>query len=457
MAKDCSLHLGPRCTLLFFTLANVLIYLDRGVISAILTVLSTHMHLEEGSVGALGSVFMLGFMVSSPIFAFSAQYVAPVRLVAVGLLLWSLATLSAGLSLNYAMLMVSRAATGIGEASLVCLAPPLILDSAPTRKKTVIPTQLWISVFYSAMTIGYALGFVYGNETMTLIGSWRAPLLIESAVMIPLIFIAFFLKFDSHAVETAEENRTSIGKQLISLGKNPVFILIVAGYSAYAFTVGGLAFWGNNIIQVSYGVSPRLAVVSLGGMTVFCGVVATVLGSVYMDYLLEPIEIKAEIREISEKALQYHRTEVACRLASQSITFGAVLGTVGALFRSFPYFITALSASEFLLFLYSLRSGTGPVGVAVMSSVPSSLRGQANALAVFFMHLFGDFPSPYIVGLVNQFVGTKWGMMMLVSWLFVGAVAWTLAWVMAVTARQRGKRQTEEKGGREEEEEKLVV
>lgn len=139
MAKDCTLRLGPVSTLTFFTIANVLIYLDRGVISAVLQTLVSHteMNLDETRTGALGSVFILGFMVSSPLFAYSAQYVSPSKLVAVGLFVWAAATFAAGLAVNYTMLMVARAATGVGEAALVCLAPPLILDSAPSSKKTV--------------------------------------------------------------------------------------------------------------------------------------------------------------------------------------------------------------------------------------------------------------------------------------------------------------------------------
>jgi hypothetical protein len=70
--------------------------------------------------------------------------------------------------------------------------------------------------------------------------------------------------------------------------------------------------------------------------------------------------------------------------------------------------------------------------MAVMNSVSADLRAQANAVSVFFMHLLGDFPSPYLVGVVNQRVGRQWGVLILVVWLFAGAVAWGLAWQLAV-------------------------
>ena len=95
--------------------------------------------------------------------------------------------------------------------------------------------------------------------------------------------------------------------------------------------------------------------------------------------------------------------------------------------------------------------------MAVMSSVPPELRGQANAVSVFLMHLLGDFPSPYLIGLVNQFIGMKWGIVILVSWLYVGAIAWGLAWMIAVRDRQKRPRRMEfTKGEKEVEEQKLI-
>jgi MFS family permease len=217
------LHLSPLQSLLYFTVVNSLIYLDRGVISvpftqATLTALAEALDLSASRAGALGSIFILGFMVSSPLFAYWAQTCAPEKLMAGGLVIWSAATLTAGLSLNYWMLLMARAATGIGEASFVCLAPPLILDSAPVAKKTVTIIQLWISIFYAAMTMGYALGFIYGHETMTLIGTWRSPFLIEAGVMFPLILIAFFLKVEGNLPRRHKQSVFTIATH--SFGRN---------------------------------------------------------------------------------------------------------------------------------------------------------------------------------------------------------------------------------------------
>jgi MFS family permease len=144
MGAPYGLHLSPGSLLCLFTLANTLIYMDRGVIGVISTqaTLETlaskdQMDLSGTSAGALGSIFILGFMLSSPIFAYSSQTIGIPTLIGSGLLIWSLSTLMAGLATDYWMLLLARAATGIGEAAIVSLVPPLVLDTAPSDKKTV--------------------------------------------------------------------------------------------------------------------------------------------------------------------------------------------------------------------------------------------------------------------------------------------------------------------------------
>ena len=47
------------------------------------------------------------------------------------------------------------------------------------------------------------------------------------------------------------------------------------------------------------------------------------------------------------------------------------------------------------------------MGVAIMSCVQKYLRGQANAVCVFFMHMLGDMPSPFVIGVMKDAVGLE--------------------------------------------------
>jgi hypothetical protein len=71
------------------------------------------------------------------------------------------------------------------------------------------------------------------------------------------------------------------------------------------------------------------------------------------------------------------------------------------------------------------------VAIALMSCVPNQLRGQANAIAIFFMHLFGDFPSPFFIGYIISF-DLFWGVMVTILWLFWAVFFWSLAWNVSV-------------------------
>ena len=79
----------------------------------------------------------------------------------------------------------------------------------------------------------------------------------------------------------------------------------------------------------------------------------------------------------------------------------------------------------------------GPVGIAIMSSVPNELRGQANSVSVLIMHLLGDFPSPFAIGALSQYLGFYVAYVILAGWLYFGCFSWFLSWQCAVSFTQK--------------------
>lgn len=66
---------------------------------------------------------MVGYTISSPIFAQFGASFYPLKVMAVGLTIWAIAVTLCGLSTSFPILAFARALTGIGEASFLCLAP----------------------------------------------------------------------------------------------------------------------------------------------------------------------------------------------------------------------------------------------------------------------------------------------------------------------------------------------
>lgn len=240
MVKSC-INLSPRFLFIMFSSINLLIFLDRGALSSIIIQLKSSKNgglgLSSLEAGSLGSVFILGYMVSSPIFAHLSQAFHPLYLILIGNIIWSIAVALTGLSRTYILLLIARTFTGIGEASFVCLAPPLILDSALPENK-----NRWIGIYYASSALGYAFGFVYGVEISELFGGWYYPFLFEPALMAPFILFCIICHKDENLHVKTEQNE-QIHQQIWTLLKLPIFLLLCSGYSSFSFTIGGLAFW----------------------------------------------------------------------------------------------------------------------------------------------------------------------------------------------------------------------
>ena len=241
------LRLSQGWLLVLLTLSNLIIYVDRGILSALVVHLRdpiTGLGLSDTESGSLGSAFMFGYMLTSPFFAHAVQFYHPLSLVSLGLGVWTLATGLAGVSNGYWLLLAARALTGVAEASICPIIPPMLIEMAPADKKT-----MWLSTYFAAMPIGVALGYIYGEEVTSLLGSWHYPFLIETLIMLPFLLITIFtdkspsLRKSSATDASAVPATIPFPSQLTLLFTNPVYIFIVLGQCAYVFTVGGLAFW----------------------------------------------------------------------------------------------------------------------------------------------------------------------------------------------------------------------
>jgi len=67
------------------------------------------------------------------------------------------------------------------------LAPACLDDLAPDKERTT-----WLAIFYSAIPVGGALGYVGGGLVAK--WSWHAGFLIEGLAALPFAFLAFFVK-----------------------------------------------------------------------------------------------------------------------------------------------------------------------------------------------------------------------------------------------------------------------
>lgn len=361
-----------KLTLLLFVLANLLNYLDRYVLAAVLNPIGSALQLNDAQLGRLALVFLAVYLVSAPVFSFLAERYARVKLVAVGIALWSVATAAAAFAFDYQSLLFTRALVGIGEAAYASLGPSILADLYPERSRARVFT--W---FYLAIPVGSALGYTLGGVVEGLAG-WRASFLIAGLPGIVLSLLFWKMKEPQlGAQDTASPavDTRSYGAKILDLFKNRIWLACTGSYVAYTFAMGALSHWAPTLFQRLYGQSPSSAGTVFGAIAVLTGIVGTLIGGHLTDRWQSRypnigiwISLATIIAAAPVLAIGLHETEMQ---------------------RAYVYW----SIGMFLLFI-----NTSPINALTVSCVPAPMRATAMAVNIFLIHILGDAISPEIVG-----------------------------------------------------------
>src|ERR1700719_4677731 len=116
---------GARTPKLPFHLARVAVvlsisvlinYIDRGTLSIAAPVLKDDLHLSPSQLGVLLSSFFWTYAAFQIVSGWLVDRFEVNRLLAVGVLVWSVATLTTGLVHGFALLLTARLVLGVGES-----------------------------------------------------------------------------------------------------------------------------------------------------------------------------------------------------------------------------------------------------------------------------------------------------------------------------------------------------
>jgi MFS family permease len=384
---------------------NLLNYLDRQIVPAVQeSIKHSSLQPSDTQLGALASAFLIVYMIAAPFVGVLGDRIPRQKIVAVGVALWSLATVCGGLAPNYATLFASRAFVGIGEAAYGTVAPALLADAFPERMRGRI-----FGIFYMAIPVGSALGYVLGGAIDHAHG-WRAAFFVAGIPGLILALIALTL----HDPPRAPGDATAkVGFQTyLSFTRIRPYVLTVLGYAAYTFALGGIAIWMPTFLERVRGVPRVDANLNLGKVLVITGFAGTWLGSWLVDRLAK-------------------RTRQAAMWVSGIPTLAAAPLAYLALTTANPTtYWAALIGAELLVFM-----STGPVNVAIVSDVPPATRAAAMALSIFVIHTLGDVPSPPLIGWLSDHGSLAHAMLIIPVAVAVAGVIWTYAALTAARPR----------------------
>ncbi len=365
--------------LVLLTCINLVNYLDRYVVAAILEPLGKELHLADSQLGSLTLYFVVVYMLAAPVFGWLADRYHRPRLVAAGVALWSLSTMMAAFVHSYPMLLLTRSLVGVGEAAYATLGPAILSDVIPEDERASKFT--W---FYLAIPVGSALGYGLGGVVAQHYG-WRAAFLVAG---LPGLLFAGRMALLADPVRGALDHMVdatvsaSWVQKLAAIFHNRIWLACTGSYVAYTFAMGALSTWGPALLQRKFAVSVGGAGLMFGGLAVVTGIAGTFLGGSLTGRL-------------------QHRWPDAGVWISGLTLLGAVPAVAwavvsGSLSVTYAMFFVAM----LLLFI-----NTSPVNSLTVSCLPSSVRATGVALNVLFIHLFGDAISPRLVGSLSDWLG----------------------------------------------------
>jgi MFS family permease len=386
------------------TAINLLNYLDRYVVSAIVPDLQGAMSLTDTQLGGLMSAFMLVYMVTAPAFGSWGDRGVRTRPIALGVFVWSLATALSGLAQNYAQLLAGRALVGIGEAAYVAIAPALLADCFATEGRGRV-----YAVLNMAIPVGAALGYIVGGLVSAHWG-WRAAFFVAGIPGLALSAGVLWLpdppRGAQDAPRPADAAAAAASPLAIYLGllRRWPYIVVVLGYAAYTFGLGGLAFWMPTFLERVRHIPPAQATTGFGAIVLITGFVGTFAGGWLGDYFLR----------FSRQAYLWF---------SGTVTLLAVPCALFALLAPAPaVYYPAIVGAQLLLFM-----STGPINAAIVNIAGPLERASAVALSMFAIHLLGDVPSPALIGRVSHLSSLGEATLIVPVAFAVAGVIWLIA------------------------------
>lgn len=357
------------------TLVNFLNYMDRLIVAGAQPYIIREFDLSDVEAGLITSIFVIVYMIASPLGGILGDRMPRRFLVAASVGLWSLATIGSGLAGTFITFLIARAIIGIGEAGYGAVAPAIISDLYPRNQRTRM-----LSFFYTAIPVGAAAGFAVGGYLAEHV-SWHAAFFVGGAPGLVVAVATLFMPEPERGAteEGPVEPKVPFLQGVKALGPNRVYWFTTAGYTLMTFAVGGLASWMPTFLFRERGIPLGEAGLAFGAMTALGGLFGTVAGGYLGDWA---------DRRGSGGGL---RVSAAGLLLCAPFMIGAATFQVPLLIYASAFL------AQFFLFLNS-----GPINATIVNCVAPSFRAFAMGLNVLLIHLLGDALSPMVIGFISQ-------------------------------------------------------
>jgi MFS transporter, Spinster family, sphingosine-1-phosphate transporter len=460
---------GARTALALLLAINLFNYIDRYVLAAVLPKIGEQFSVGKRDQGLSASMFLITYTVIAPLFGWLGDRWSRWKLIAVGVILWSLASGGTGLATSFTILLMTRALIGVGEGAYGPVAPSLISDLFPVERRGGV--MAW---FYMAIPVGSALGYVLGGFVEVRWG-WRWAFYVVVLPGLLLGVLALLMRDPPRGAADSVESHVPNPRDVAVLFRIPSYVLNTLAMTAMTFAFGGVAVFMPTYLyerEATYVITPA----SYQKMRepkdeTMPPVPAEVLARLQkldgqefrsidpfreaLDKSLSPDDLLAWRGQIAEAARDEERSP---KLDAMTGPFGTILAVAGlgatlsggylgdwlrkkirgayfavsgvGMLIGLPMFwlavTTPLPLGWLFVFLavFFLFFNTGPANTALANVSPPALRSSAFALNILMIHLFGDVISPPIVGWIDDRASLRLGLLVLAAPIAISGFFW---------------------------------
>jgi MFS family permease len=401
-----------RAILALLTGLNFLNYIDRAVVAAVVKPMKEALELSNFEAGLLNSAFLIGYFATSPLFGARADRGPRRGIIAFGVVIWSLATVGSGLATGFWSLLVARIVVGVGEASYAVLAPTIIDDLTPPDRKGKA-----LAVFYLAIPLGYAMGYILGGVVSKHWG-WREAFFVSGG---PGVVLALSCLLIVEPPRKLVEAKAKLVDGLRVLASLPLFRRTVLGYCAYTAAIGAFSYWAPNFLLERFPreLDEQTANTYFGLVLIVAGAIGTFVGGQWADRALGKLPRPAP--DAPYDAPEHKaQVNVLLRICATGMVIAAPLAALCFFMPAPAAFFAIAFVAEIGLFV-----STSPVNAALLRAVPVERRASAMAASIFSIHLFGDLWSSAALGKLQDVLPIVIAMMAVpLTFAWSGAVWW---------------------------------
>jgi predicted MFS family arabinose efflux permease len=371
--------------LALLTLTSAFSVADRLVFGILVEDIKAEFQLSDLQMGLLGGLaFSLVYVLAGFPAARLADRSARKKIVAAAISFWSLMTAACGLATGFWTLFAARTGVGVGEGCSGPSSQSLVADYFTQRELAKAMGFLTIGA-----TMGTAGGLIIGGQ-LAEIFDWRWAFVLMGLPGLLLGGIIYLTVREPergrYAPAGTDMTQLPLGRTIMSLLSNRVFMGLALGWAVQIMIGYGLAFWMAAVMLRQFPISTGDVGLYLGFTFFLGGIPGPILGG----YLTHWLTLRDERWRAWLPGLVSLGCVVPLGLSLSSGSFAGFLGWFGV-----AYGIYVASQAGIL-------SG-------IQASVEPASRGFAVAIALFFNNLIGQTLGLGLIGGISDALGPTQG------------------------------------------------